>query len=69
MLQQFLEAIEPFSHLYLIREFIPDSWTSNFMMIHICESYGREYDVKFNTQKTHLVVCDYLNTYSNMSLL
>ena len=39
-------------------------------MVHICESYGREYDVKFNiTQKTHLVVCDYLNKYSNMSSL
>ena len=34
-------------------------------MIH----YGREYDVNSNTQKTHLVVCDYLNKYSNMSLL
>ena len=38
-------------------------------MVHICESYGRGYDVKFNTQKTHLVVCDYLNKYSNMSSL
>ena len=39
------------------------------MFAHICESYGREYDVKFNTQKTHLVVCDYLNKYINMSSL
>ena len=38
-------------------------------IIHICDSYGREYDVKFNTQKTHLVVCDYLNKYINMSSL
>ena len=38
-------------------------------MIHIYESYGLEYDVKLNTQKTHLVVCDYLNKYSNMSSL
>ena len=37
--------------------------------VHICESYGREYDVKFNTQITHLVVCDYLNKYINMSSL
>ena len=38
-------------------------------MVHICESYGRGYDVKINTQKTHLGVCDYLNKYSNMSSL
>ena len=45
------------------------SRTALSAMIHICESYGREYDVKFNTQKTHLVVCDYLNKYINMSSL
>ena len=34
-----------------------------------CASYGRKYDVKFNTQNTHLVVCNDLNTYMNMSSL
>ena len=42
---------------------------SAMIHIHVCESYGRECDVKFNTQKTHLVVCDYLNKYINMSSL
>ena len=33
------------------------------------ESYDRVYTVKFDTQKTHLVVFDYLNKYINMSSL
>ena len=45
------------------------SRTALSAMIHICESYGREYDVKFNTQKTHLGACDYLNKYIYISSL
>ena len=54
--------------IFSIKESIlAPSRTALSEMIHKCESHGCKYDVKFNTQTTHLVVCNYLNKYSNMS--
>ncbi len=35
-------------------------------LLSICESYGIEYDVKFNSKKSHFIVFDNKNVYNNI---